>query len=235
MRAGILVASGTGERFGGEAGKQLAAVGGLPVAAHSLRALASAETIDRIVLVCHPDRVEEYRAAFVTPDLAGRTTVVAGGASRRESVAAGLAALDESVTVVVVHDGARPLVEPAVIDGAVRALEASPDLDGVVVGHPSYDTIKATDAAGMIVSTPDRATLWVAQTPQVFRAEVLRVAHARAAEEDLDVTDDASIVEHIGGAVRMMEGPRWNLKVTVPADLEVVEALLALRRTGGTT
>ena len=235
MRAAILVAGGTGERFGSGAGKQLAAAGGLPVAAHALRALASAETVGRIVLVCHPDRVEEYRSALVTPDIRDRTTVVAGGASRRESVAAGLAALGDGITVVVVHDGARPLAEPAVIDGAVRALEAAPALDGVVVGHPSYDTIKATDAAGMIVSTPDRATLWVAQTPQVFRAEVLRLAHARAAEEDLDVTDDASIVEHIGGAVRMVEGPRWNLKVTVPADLEVVEALLALRRTGGTT
>lgn len=235
MRAGILVAGGTGERFGAATGKQLAAIGGLPVAAHALRALAAAETIDRIVLVCHPDRVEEYRSALVTPDIAGRTTVVAGGSSRRESVAAGLEALDDSITVVVVHDGARPLVETTVIDGAVRALEAEPALDGIVVGHPSYDTIKATDAGGIVVSTPDRSTLWVAQTPQVFRREVLKAAHERAAEEDLDVTDDASIVEHIGGTVRMVEGPRWNLKVTVPSDLEVVEALLALRRKGGTT
>lgn len=233
MRAGILVAGGTGDRFGREGGKQLADAGGIPVAARAMRALAAARTIDVLVLVCHPDRVEEYREAVVGPEIAGRTRIVAGGRTRRESVVAGLAALGDDVTLVAVHDGARPLIEPAVIDRAVRALEAEPALDGVVVGHPSYDTIKTVDAAGTIVSTPDRSSLWVAQTPQVFRAAVLRAAHARAAEEGLETTDDASIVEHIGGMVRMVEGPRWNLKVTVPEDLEVVEALLAARRDGG--
>jgi len=233
MRVGMIVAGGTGERFGRAGGKQLVEVGGRPIATHSVLAFAAATTIDSIVLVCPPDRLGEYRAALVPPELAARVAVVPGGATRRHSVAAGLAALPDGTRIVAVHDGARPLLLPGTIDRAVAALESSEEADGVVVGHPAYDTIKQVDGAGAIVSTPDRSALWVAQTPQVFRADVLRAAHARAAEEDLDVTDDAAVVEHIGGTVFMLEGPRWNLKVTVPEDLEVVETLLALHRDGG--
>jgi 2-C-methyl-D-erythritol 4-phosphate cytidylyltransferase len=229
VRAAIVVAGGSGERFGRPGGKQLALVGGVAVVGHAVAAVASAETVDLVVLVCHPDRVGEYSKAV--DGLAGGVAplVVAGGETRRLSVAAGLAAVPDDATVIVVHDGARPLVEPDVVDSAVRMLEDS-GADGVVVGHPAYDTMKVVDERALVCETPDRSTLWVAQTPQVFTADALRRAHRRAAEDGFDGTDDASLVERIGGRVLMHEGPRWNIKVTVPEDLRVVEALLADRK-----
>jgi 2-C-methyl-D-erythritol 4-phosphate cytidylyltransferase len=232
VRAAIVVAGGTGERFGRPGGKQLAMVGGVAVVGHALAAVASAETVDLVVLVCHPDRVGEYAKAVEGLGCGVAPVVVPGGETRRTSVAAGLAAVPAETTVIVVHDGARPLVEPDVVDAAVRILEDS-GADGVVVGHPAYDTMKVVDERARVSGTPDRSTLWVAQTPQVFAADALRRAHRRAAEDGFDGTDDASLVERIGGRVLMHEGPRWNIKVTVPEDLRVVEVLLADRK-GGT-
>lgn len=229
MRAAIVVAGGTGDRFGRPGGKQLAEVAGEPVVAHALRAIGAARCVDQIVLVCHPDRVDAFRAVAASALGGARAVAVAPGReTRRGSVAAGLAALADGVTVVAVHDGARPLLEPAVLDRAVGLLEAS-DAHGVVVGHLAYDTIKVADVDGHVVATPDRTSLWVAQTPQVFRADALARAHARAVADGFEGTDDASLVERDGGTVLMMEGPRWNVKVTVPEDIAVVEALLAAR------
>jgi 2-C-methyl-D-erythritol 4-phosphate cytidylyltransferase len=230
VRTGILVAGGTGERFGREGGKQLALLAGVPVATHALRALSRASLIDSVVLVCDPDRVDEYRRALLAPDLESATVaVVAGGETRRLSVVAGLSAVPEDTTVVAVHDGARPLVDPRIIDRAIEQLETTIGIAGVVVGHPAYDTIKVTDGA-RVTGTPDRASLWIAQTPQVFRPDVLRGAYALAEAEGWEGTDDASFVEHAGGVVVMLEGSRWNVKVTVPEDLDVLDALLQRRR-----
>jgi 2-C-methyl-D-erythritol 4-phosphate cytidylyltransferase len=225
----IIVAGGTGERFGSAGGKQLELVLGLPVLAHTLRAFESATAITRIVVVCHPERVDEYTSRAVAPILLTTPfTVTAGGATRQESVARGLEALMPSgpAEIVVVHDGARPLVPADLIDQAVGALAADDDIDGLVVGHPAYDTIKEV-SGGIIVSTPQRERFWVAQTPQLFRAEVFVRAHARAAQEGFSGTDDATLVEEYGGRVGMLEGPRANIKVTVVDDLAVVEAMLA--------
>jgi 2-C-methyl-D-erythritol 4-phosphate cytidylyltransferase len=229
VRTAIVVAGGSGERFGREGGKQLAPVAGLPLFAHSLLAFERCAAVDAVVLVCHPERVGEFRRLVDRTGAGKVVAVVAGGETRRLSAAAGLAAVPDGTGTVAVHDGARAFVDPSTIAAAFAALESDPALDGVVVGHPSYDTIKQTDASGLVVGTPDRTGLWVAQTPQVFRADALAHAHARAAAEGFEGTDDASLVERDGGAVRMLEGPRWNLKVTVPEDLEVLGALLARR------
>ncbi|HHJ98867.1 MAG TPA: 2-C-methyl-D-erythritol 2,4-cyclodiphosphate synthase, partial [Actinobacteria bacterium] len=132
-------------------------------------------------------------------------------------------------SVFVVHDGARPLVTPATIAGAIEMLERDDGCAGVVVGHPSYDTLKQVDDLDVVVATPDRATIWSAQTPQVFRAQTLRDAYERAAHTGWTGTDDASFVEHAGGRVRVFAGPRDNVKITVPEDLRVAEALLQAR------
>jgi 2-C-methyl-D-erythritol 4-phosphate cytidylyltransferase len=149
------------------------------------------------------------------------------------SVAAGLAALPPECDVVAVHDGARALVEEATIDAAIAELASRPDADGVVVGHPAFDTMKDVDDSGRVVSTLDRSRLWVAQTPQVFRRAKLARAHKRAAADGFEGTDDASLVERDGGTVVMLQGPRWNFKVTVPEDLEVLEVLLDRRHATG--
>ena len=229
MNAAVIVAGGEGERFGDPRGKQLALVAGLPVLAHTLRAFQRCEAVDVIVVVTHPDRVEAYAEA-IGPAGAGKVVaVVPGGATRTASVAAGLAALPAGCLAVAVHDGARAAVTPDTIAASFTSLFADPLLDGVVVGHPAFDTIKEASEVGRIVSTPDRSRLWIAQTPQTFRLDALLRAHERAAAEGFQGTDDAALVERCGGVVAMLEGPRWNIKVTVPEDLVVLSALLAER------
>lgn len=234
MRVALVVAGGTGERFGRTGGKQLADLGGEPVLARTLRAFDVAETIDAIVLVCHPDRLTECRVLADEVTAAGKVSaVVAGGETRVGSVRAGLHALPAGTAIVAVHDGARPLIEASVIDAAVSELERRPDLAGVVVGHPAFDTLKQVDADGYVVGTPARSSLWVAQTPQVFRVDALMRAHEVAASVNADATDDASLVERDGGRVLMLSGPRWNIKVTVPEDVDVVESILRRREEEG--
>ncbi|MDI6901229.1 MAG: 2-C-methyl-D-erythritol 4-phosphate cytidylyltransferase [Anaerosomatales bacterium] len=228
MNAAIIVAGGEGTRLGRDGGKQLAPVAGAPVLAHTVRAFEAASAIDVIIVVAHPLRLGEYEAA-VAGVASKLQAVVGGGDSRQESVAAGLESLPAETRVVAIHDGARPLVRPAVIDEAIRVLLEDPSAAGVVVGHPSYDTVKSVDADGYVERTEDRDRLWAAQTPQVFRAGALRAAYAAAARDGFAGTDDASLIEHDGGRVRLVLGPRDNIKVTVPEDLVVVDRLLAAR------
>ncbi|MBN1192635.1 MAG: 2-C-methyl-D-erythritol 4-phosphate cytidylyltransferase [Coriobacteriia bacterium] len=234
MNAAIIVAGGSGERAGFDGGKQLLMIAGLPLLAHTISAFELCAAVDEIVVVAHPDRADEYRRKAVEAIGAGKVSaVVGGGDTRQESVAAGLGAVSGDADNILVHDGARPLITPDVIGLAVEALAADVSLDGVVVGHPAYDTLKVVDAGRKITGTPDRSLLWVAQTPQVFRAEVLRSAYAAAEASGYTGTDDASIVEHFGGVVAMVQGPTDNMKVTVPEDVIAAEQLLRARLEGG--
>jgi 2-C-methyl-D-erythritol 4-phosphate cytidylyltransferase len=235
VNAALIVAGGSGERLGLAGGKQLAEVAGAPVLYHTLAAVASCARVDAIVVVAHPERVEEYRTSVVgrlgSPKVVG---VVPGGSTRQRSVFAGLRAVPVEAAIIAVHDGARPLVSAEVIDAAIASLEADDGLDGVVVGHPSYDTLKIVDESGFVVGTAERAAFWAAQTPQVFRAAVLREAYDRAEELGFEGTDDSALVEAAGGVVRMLQGPRDNIKVTVPEDLVLVGRILEARPGGRT-
>jgi 2-C-methyl-D-erythritol 4-phosphate cytidylyltransferase len=230
--AAVLVAGGTGERFGRSSGKQLALLAGRPVLAYSFDACAGADRVGLVVVVCHPDRVPEYAEALQTDESGVDTRFVAGGARRQDSVAAGLSQIPEEYEYVAVHDGARPLAGTDLFDAALSVLDGEPVLAGVVVGHPSVDTLKTVENT-LVTSTPDRARFWSVQTPQVFRSGALRAAYAEAAASGREGTDDASLVEASGGSVRVLEGPRDNIKVTLAEDLAVAEALLAARAGGG--
>ncbi len=226
--ASVIVAGGTGERFGREEGKQLAPLAGRPLLAWTVQAVAAVERVEVLVVACDPSRVEVYRDAVEQAVDPGKPVLfVAGGDSRQQSVAAGLAWVAPEFEAVVVHDGARPLAEPSLFDAALDALFAGGH-DGVVVGHPSVDTLKCMNG-GVIESTPERSRFWTVQTPQVFKAEVLRIAHNRAIRDGFFGTDDAALVERAGGRVAVIEGPRDNIKVTVPEDLAVAEAIVAWR------
>lgn len=230
--AAIVVAGGSGERLGLEGGKQLAVVAGRPVLSWTLLALEQAPEIDLIVVVTHPDRGEEYRAVAVEPlGLSTPVVFAPGGESRQASVASGLALTPSSVDVVLVQDGARPLLTPALVSETLAVLLADAEAAGVVVGHPSVDTLKLVDG-GAVRSTPDRSRYWAVQTPQAFRTAALREAYARAAAEGFLGTDDSSLVERAGGRVLLVEGPRDNIKVTVAEDLAVVEWALLRRESG---
>jgi len=233
VNAAVIAAGGSGERFGEAAGKQLAVIDGVPLLAHTLLAFDACPDVDVVVVVTHPDRVDEYRTVAVE-DAGVRkvVAVVAGGATRVQSVRAGLAALPEDIDLVAVHDGARAAITPETISDAFQALASHAEIDGVVVGHPCVDTIKEVDASGRVIATPDRNRYWVAQTPQVFRASALSRAYWRAGIAGYEGTDDAALVEAVGGSVMMVAGSRSNLKVTVPEDLDMLSALMSARRRG---
>jgi 2-C-methyl-D-erythritol 4-phosphate cytidylyltransferase len=197
---GIVPAAGAGERLGADVPKAFAVLGGRPMVEWSLDVLR--EVCDRVVVAVPPDRVD-------LPDF------VAGGATRSESVRNALDAAPEA-SVVVVHDAARPLVTADLVRRCLDALEG---VDGAIAAVRVTDTVKEVEEQD-VVGTPDRRRLWAAQTPQVFRAEALRRATGEA-------TDDASLVEAMGGRVRVVEGTRENFKVTTPLDARVAEMLLA--------
>ena len=227
--AAVIVAGGLGERFGNPGGKQLFEVLGKPVLTWSAEAFDAVPDVGLIVIVCPEDRREEFcRCAidpypFVTP-----VDFVASGNLRQESAMNGLDAVPNSYEYVIVHDGARPLVTADLISHAISSLKGNPDVDGVVVGHPSIDTLKVVNEK-KIVGTPDREVFWVAQTPQIFKTDVCKRAHKTAMYDGFVGTDDSSLVERIGGRVMMFNGPRDNIKVTVPEDVGPVVAALSAR------
>jgi 2-C-methyl-D-erythritol 4-phosphate cytidylyltransferase len=227
--AAIIVAGGAGERFRNPGGKQLFEVLGKPVLTWSAEAFDAVPEVGLIVIVCPEDRQAEYcRAAidpypFVTP-----IEFAPAGELRQESAMNGLAAIPDTYEYVAVHDGARPLVTPEIIVHALNLLKGNLDSDGVVVGHPSVDTLKVVNDR-TIVGTPDRSMFWIAQTPQVFRVNACRRAHKAAMYDGFVGTDDSSLIERLGGHVLMFDGPRDNIKVTVPEDVGPVIAALSAR------
>lgn len=204
----VVVAGGAGTRFGGP--KQFATLAGRPLVEWSLE--RARENCAGVVLVL-PEG---------TPGDWGVDTVVAGGATRSESVRAGLAAVPDVADVIVVHDAARPLAGEALWKAVIDAVDRG--ADGAIPACPVTDTIKKKTPEGAVV-TVDRSDLFAVQTPQAFRADALKEAHAGGA----DATDDAALVEAAGGRVVLVDGDPHNIKVTASADLLVAEALIKER------
>lgn len=229
MIAAIIVAAGQGKRMGGAMNKVWLPLAGQPVLSYSLRVFAAVPGIEQIIVVAAATEQRLVEALLADMELPVSWTVVAGGAQRQDSVAAGLACVAPEAELVVIHDGARPLIDVAT---AQRALTEAAQWPAVCVGVRVKDTIKVVDGDGCITATPPRDGLWSVQTPQVFRAELLRRAYAVAAADGFVGTDDASLVERLGGAVRMIEGSYDNLKITTPEDLPLAERLLRLRGVG---
>ncbi len=222
----LIAAAGSGRRMGAERNKLLLPVAGRPVLAWTLEAALACPLIRWIGIVGQPVDAAEIQAlvAAARPD---RPVVwIVGGDTRQASVSNGLAALPEGAAAVLIHDGARCLVDPGLI---ARCAEAAAAGEAVIAAAPVTDTIKRVDGQGVIQETPDRAQLWGAQTPQGFPVEQLRRAHARAAAEGWSVTDDASLFERLGWPVRVIEAAPANIKITTPFDLTVAEAVLAAR------
>ena len=215
----VIVAAGSASRMGG-IDKVMAALGGEPRIARTVRAFQQCGAIADIVIVNRPDLIRPISALCARMDKV--RMVVAGGQSRQESVALGLNALPKGVELAAVHDGARPLITDAVIDRTVRAANS---YGAAAPAVPVKDTIKVV-RGGLVTDTPDRASLQAVQTPQVFDFDLLRGALKKAAEDAAAVTDDCSAVERLGMAVKIVEGDERNLKVTTPMDLKIAEMLL---------
>lgn len=222
--AAIILAGGTGERFGKEGGKQLVEIGGKPILTWSVEAFDAVGDIGLIVIVCPAERQGEYLSKAVDPfSFATPIVVAAAGSTRQESAFSGLELVPEEFEYVVMHDGARPLISADLIAHTIATLKGNIDADGAVVAHPAIDTLKVVEN-GVIVGTPDRSVFWNAQTPQVFRAGIYRRAHASALSDGFMGTDDSSLIERLGGRVLVVEGKRDNIKLTVPEDYLMLAA-----------
>jgi 2-C-methyl-D-erythritol 4-phosphate cytidylyltransferase len=211
----LVVAAGRGERLGSAGPKTLVELGGQPMLHYSIAALRAVGAISEIVVA--------LPAGASTPE--GCVGVI-GGEHRSASVAAALAAASSAQDVVLVHDGARPLVTAGLIEQVLAALDG---VECAIAAGAVTDTIKQTDAAGIVVRTLDRSQLWSVQTPQVFTRAALERALAMAPELVAAATDEAWLVERGGGRVRVVAAPAENLKVTTARDLALAAQVLAAR------
>lgn len=225
----VIVAAGRGERFGNSS-KILEVVGGKPVLLWSLLAAEKTSTIADVIVVAGAHTGLAIRDALGAINWSMPISCVTGGATRHSSVAAGVAAVSGRSEVVLVHDGARPLASPDLFDRC--AIEAR-TCGAAIVAIPVSDTLKRV-VGNDILETVSRHDLWAAQTPQGFRREIIASACERSRTDDLEFTDEASLLESFGVPVRIVAGERTNIKITQRDDLELVDALIRARQLSGT-
>lgn len=203
--------------------KQFLPLGGVPVLGLTLRVFAALPAVGALVAVVPAGDLGYCREAVLEPlGLAGRVELVAGGAERQDSVWRGLEVLTGDDGLVLIHDGVRPLVTEAVIAAVLRGAAR---WGACIAALPVQDTVKCVDAEGRIRSTTVREGLWQAQTPQGFRLGIIRWAHQEARQAGFRGTDDAQLVERLGGEVRVVPGSPANIKITRPDDLALAAAL----------
>jgi 2-C-methyl-D-erythritol 4-phosphate cytidylyltransferase len=208
----IIAAGGSGKRMGRP--KQFLPLAGKAVVAWTVEVFRKIKTVEQIVLAVPEDDLERAKNLGVT--------VVAGGEERGNSVKNGLKAISPDCDLVIIHDGARPLITPDIIE---KAISEAKEHGAAVVGVPVKDTIKRVGDDLMIKETVDRQALWQAQTPQVFKYEIITRAYAKKRS----ATDDAKLVEDLGIKVKIVMGSYENIKITTPEDLIVAEAILRSR------
>lgn len=214
----MVPAAGAGVRLGAGKPKAFFILGGQTLVERAVAGLRESGVVDQVVVAVPPGRTDEAKLI-----LGEKATIVAGGADRVESVRLALAAAGEP-DFVLVHDAARPLTPPALVVRVVEALHAGHR--AVVPGLAIPDTIKAVDANGAVLATPERAGLRAVQTPQGFAADLLLRAYQQA-DSATQFTDDASMVEHIGGQVQVVEGDPLAFKITTPLDALLAEAVVS--------
>jgi 2-C-methyl-D-erythritol 4-phosphate cytidylyltransferase len=221
----IVLAAGAGRRIGGNTAKVFLPLAGRPLLLRTLDRVFSARSIEQVVLVVAASEVARCETLLrADTALHGRPWLLQiGGATRQQSAKRGLEKVRSDIDIVMIHDGARPLVSSNLID---RCVEAAADKGAVVAGLPVRDTIKMVSEDRRIQSTPERSALWEIQTPQVFKRELIVDAHERAEREGVDVTDDAMLVERLGTPVFILDGERTNFKITVPEDVWLAESLI---------
>jgi len=225
MRVAVIIpAAGTGSRTGLKTPKPFIRIAGIPLILHALRTFQRHRAVTHIQPVMPEELFPPFHRRVMKRYPLGKcASPVAGGPERQDSVFNGLKALADDIEIVVVHDAARPFVSSAII---TRVIETAVRDGAALAAVPVQDTLKRAPRNSLVDSTVDRSHLWRAQTPQAFRASLLRTAHARAASEGYRGTDDASLVEHLGLPVRVVEGSARNLKITTADDIALARALL---------
>jgi 2-C-methyl-D-erythritol 4-phosphate cytidylyltransferase/2-C-methyl-D-erythritol 2,4-cyclodiphosphate synthase len=219
----VIAAGGSGKRLGADISKQYLSLGALPVVARTLDVFARVDAVNEIIVVVPESDLEFVREKIVEKYSIPKVgAVVAGGAERQDSVGNALAALTGPCEIVVVHDAVRPFVTAGMITDVI---EEARKTGAASIGVTAKDTIKETDDERLVKATVPRRNLWLTQTPQAFRYDLLVRAHVLAKEEGFYGTDDASLVERLGVPVRMVDGSYENIKITTPEDLKIARAL----------
>ena len=227
MNTAIIVAAGSGTRFGAEKPKQFLEILGQPLIIYTLQKFESCPAIDEIILVLPAGEIESFRQIAPKYNLKKLAKIVSGGKTRAASVWNGLMAVDEkSAEIVAVHDGARPLVA---VEEIIKTIEKAKETDAACLVGFVTDTIKEV-ADGKIVQTIDRTKLRRALTPQCFRYEILKRAFAQNEASEI-VTDECFLVEKLGVEVSIVEGSSQNIKITTPEDIAIVENFLKQSQT----
>ena len=217
----IIVAAGSGIRLGLNAPKAFAKIGGISLIARSLRTLSAVDAIGEAVVTAPAGTELAMRAQAASSGLEIPIKITAGGAERQDSVRIALELVSAEAEIVVVQDAARPFTTPAMF---VACIDAAARSGGAIAAIPLADTLKRANDETIVATIP-RAGLWQAQTPQAFRRALLIDAHARAARERIQATDDADLVEQLGATVQIVPGSQLNLKITTPDDLMIAAAI----------
>lgn len=226
----IVLAAGSGSRMKSKTKKQFMEIKGKPVIWYSLFEFEKSR-VDEIILVTGKEDIDYCKKEIVEKyNLKKIKNVVAGGSERYESVYNGLK--EVTGNIVIIHDGARPLINNEIIE---RSIEGTIKSDACVVGVPVKDTIKRADKEGYIIDTPNRSELWITQTPQSFKTDLVKMAYKKMKEElekgntTLNITDDAMVVEEFTtNQVRFVQGDYKNIKVTTPEDIDIAELFIEL-------
>jgi len=225
MVSAIIVAAGKGTRMQDTQRKQYLSLAGLPILTRTLVVFGQCDLVEQIVLVIPQDDFDFCQKNILEPaGLAGKIILTPGGRHRQDSVFNGLKAVDPGCSIVAIHDGVRPFLKN---DQLVACIEGARESGACIMGVPACETLKQVDASDHIVRTLKRDDVWLAQTPQIFRYDLIHRAHERAREEGYSATDDACLVERLGTAVKMVTGSRHNIKITIPEDLEMARCILA--------
>ena len=222
--AAIIVAGGKGTRMGSTIKKQYLKIGEKEVLAHTVEAFEKVQAIKEIIVVTSEEDTD-YVGELLCRQYGYKkvTQIVAGGKERQYSVFNGIKAIGENIDYVLIHDGARPFIKEEVI---IKSLEKAYEKKACIVAVPVKDTIKQVDVNGKVETTPNRASLWGIQTPQVFERSLIEKAHAYAKENSILGTDDSMLVEAIGEEVYIVEGDYTNIKITTPEDLIIAETFI---------
>jgi 2-C-methyl-D-erythritol 4-phosphate cytidylyltransferase len=227
MVTAIVLAAGRSTRMGGGPNKQFIELLGKPLLYYALTAFEQCPAIDTVVLVRRPDYAQQAEQLVRGFGFKKVGAFADGGAERQDSVSNGLKACESRTDIVAVHDGARPLVTPALIESTIVSARA---FGTGIAATKVVDTIKEASEDKTVVRTVDRTKLWAVQTPQTVKFSLLRDAYAKVFERKIVVTDEAAAVELLGEKVHLVETPFLNLKITTRSDLAVAEALLHQRQ-----
>ena len=222
----LIPAAGMGRRMGSDRNKLLLTLLGKPLLAWTLLAAEAARDISWIGIMGQVADQADFKAILAQISLSKPVQLIPGGETRQESVYNGLQALPAAAERVLIHDGARCLATPQLLDRCATVLL---DCPGLIAAVPVKDTIKVVNETGIIQDTPDRRQLWAAQTPQGFDVPLLKQCHEQGRSLGWEVTDDAALFERCGLPVRIVEGEETNLKVTTPVDLAIAEFILRQR------